>query len=32
MACTTTPFDMFRTRLMNQTSKEKVYSGLIDCI
>lgn len=32
MACTVTPFDMIRTRLMNQPVDAKLYSGFIDCI
>ena len=30
MACTVTPFDNLRTRLMNQPSRDKLYSGVID--
>jgi hypothetical protein len=32
MACTVAPFDMVRTRLMNQPSGQKVYSGFVDCV
>jgi len=32
MACTVAPFDMVRTKLMNQPADAKVYSGFIDCI
>ena len=31
MACGVTPFDMARTRLMNQPIEQKIYSGLVDC-
>ncbi len=31
MAVTVTPFDMVRTRLMNQPVQQKIYSGMIDC-
>jgi hypothetical protein len=32
MACTVAPFDMVRTRLMNQPADAKVYNGFVDCI
>ncbi len=32
MACTVTPFDLVRTKLMNQPANAKVYSGFVDCI
>jgi len=32
MACTVAPFDMVRTRLMNQPPDKKVYTGAIDCV
>ncbi len=31
MACTVSPFDMVRTRLMNQKPGAKEYSGFVDC-
>jgi len=31
MAITVSPFDMVRTRLMNQPPDAKIYSGFIDC-
>jgi len=31
MTCTVAPFDMVRTRLMNQPPDAKVYSNAIDC-
>jgi len=31
MACTVTPFDGLRTRLMNQPTDKKLYSGILDC-
>ena len=31
MACTVTPIDMMKTRLMNQPINETHYNGLIDC-
>lgn len=31
MACTVSPFDIIRTRLMNQPSDVKIYSGFGDC-
>jgi hypothetical protein len=31
MATTVAPFDMIRTKLMNQPMKSKMYSGFIDC-
>ena len=32
MACTVAPFDMVRTRLMNQPAGQKVYNGFVDCV
>ena len=32
MATTVAPFDMVRTKLMNQPPDAKVYSGFVDCI
>jgi hypothetical protein len=31
MACTVSPFDMVRTRLMNQPPDAKIYKGFFDC-
>ena len=31
MTCTVTPFDIMRTRLMNQPTDAKIYNGLLDC-
>merc|ERR1711998_474639 len=31
MACTVAPFDMVRTRLMNQPPDAKIYKGFVDC-
>mmetsp|Transcript_42822 Transcript_42822/g.62709 ORF Transcript_42822/g.62709 Transcript_42822/m.62709 type:complete len:302 (+) Transcript_42822:103-1008(+) len=31
MTCTVSPFDMVRTRLMNQPADAKIYSNAIDC-
>ena len=31
MTCTVSPFDMVRTRLMNQPPDAKIYSGALDC-
>jgi hypothetical protein len=31
MASTVTPFDMIRTKLMNQPADAKVYNGFVDC-
>jgi hypothetical protein len=31
MACTVSPFDMIRTRLMNQPADAKIYSNAFDC-
>ena len=31
MTCTVAPFDMVRTRLMNQPNDAKIYKGFIDC-
>ena len=30
MTCTVSPFDMLRTRLMNQPTDRKLYSGFVD--
>jgi hypothetical protein len=32
MASTVAPFDMIRTKLMNQTNTNKAYTGFIDCL
>jgi len=32
MAVTVSPFDMVRTRLMNQPPDAKIYSGFVDCL
>lgn len=32
MACTVAPFDMVRTRLMNQPPDKKIYTGALDCV
>ena len=32
MAVTVTPFDMIRTRLMNQPKDAKIYSNIFDCV
>jgi hypothetical protein len=32
MATTVAPFDMIRTRLMNQPPDAKIYSGFVDCL
>jgi len=32
MTCTVAPFDMVRTRLMNQPPDRKIYNGAIDCV
>ena len=32
MATTVAPFDMVRTRLMNQPPDAKIYSGAFDCV
>jgi Mitochondrial carrier protein len=32
MTCTVAPFDMIRTRLMNQPADAKIYSNAIDCM
>jgi len=32
MASTVAPFDMIRTRLMNQPPDAKIYSGFLDCL
>ena len=31
MTCTVAPFDIIRTRLMNQPSDAKLYNGFFDC-
>merc|ERR1712157_295095 len=31
MTCTVSPFDMVRTRLMNQPADAKIYSNALDC-
>lgn len=31
MTCTVSPFDIIRTRLMNQPSDVKMYNGFADC-
>ncbi len=31
MTCTVSPFDMMRTRLMNQPTDKKLYNGFADC-
>ena len=31
MTCTVSPFDMMRTRLMNQPTDAKIYDGMFDC-
>tara|TARA_B110000285_G_C15037849_1_gene570288 strand:- start:215 stop:859 length:645 start_codon:yes stop_codon:yes gene_type:complete len=31
MTCTVSPFDLIRTRLMNQPADAKIYNGFIDC-
>lgn len=31
MACTVAPFDMVRTRLMNQPPDARIYKGFVDC-
>ena len=31
MTCTVSPFDIIRTRLMNQPSDAKIYNGFTDC-
>ena len=31
MTCTVAPFDMMRTRLMNQPTDAKIYNGMTDC-
>lgn len=32
MAVTVSPFDMVRTRLMNQPPDKKIYTGFVDCV
>lgn len=32
MTCTVAPFDMVRTRLMNQPPDRKIYNGAVDCV
>ena len=31
MTCTVSPYDMMRTRLMNQPTDAKIYNGMFDC-
>lgn len=31
MTCTVSPFDMVRTRLMNQPADARIYNGAVDC-
>jgi len=31
MTCTVSPFDIMRTRLMNQPLDAKIYNGFFDC-
>ena len=31
MTCTVSPFDIIRTRLMNQPADAKLYNGFLDC-
>lgn len=31
MTCTVSPFDIIRTRLMNQPTDQKLYNGFVDC-
>merc|ERR1719181_2707673 len=31
MTCTVSPFDIIRTRLMNQPADAKIYNGFVDC-
>ena len=31
MTCTVSPFDIIRTRLMNQPIDAKIYNGFVDC-
>lgn len=32
MTCTVAPWDMIRTKLMNQPTDKKIYDGFIDCL
>jgi hypothetical protein len=32
MTCTVSPFDMVRTKLMNQPTDKKLYNGFLDCV
>lgn len=32
MTCTVSPFDMIRTRLMNQPADAKIYNNAVDCL
>jgi hypothetical protein len=32
MTCTVAPFDRVRTKLMNQPTNQKIYSGMTDCL
>ena len=31
MTCTVSPFDIIRTRLMNQPTEAPIYNGFVDC-
>jgi len=31
MTCTVSPFDIMRTRLMNQPTEAPIYNGFVDC-
>jgi Mitochondrial carrier protein len=32
MTCTVAPFDRVRTKIMNQPTNRKIYSGMVDCL
>lgn len=32
MTCTVAPWDMIRTKLMNQPTDKKIYNGFVDCL
>ena len=32
MTCTVAPWDMIRTKLMNQPTDKKIYDGFVDCV
>lgn len=32
MTCTVAPFDMIRTKMMNQPPDKKIYNGFVDCL